>query len=711
VLGIVFAGLAADPYDETLEKYFSTDGEVAIRDESKPDLTTEQLNIAALESALKRETRTLALGPPIIPPPAGYTCNRLYLTLFLLLSVRLTFPRLIRRLNMWFDPWAPTAVTAARVADLLCAEEKAFAAFVQIFRIGQLSWVGAPPVGPPVWVERDPVARFYSQAGDLLRQVNQLLPAIVEAPSEPERQARLGDLQRELAAMKDAAVPEEVRVVRQMAAALAGLVQQLVNQVRQVGPSTLRTVAGGLDLLNTLCVPGVPADLLSNPPIRLLAVDDDPIGRLALANALKKALPPPDLAANGETALALARKRAYDVIFLDVQMPGLDGFEICTKIHETKANVATPTVFVTTRNDFAARTQSVLMGGSDLLSKPFLSFELTVKALTFILKGRLQKLDLPAKLITDDRFPIEDCRDRRRECARVAVGTPETTGPRPVPVDPLIINRDVSPVQSIDRRARELPSPAVTREFLNRATGRVNLLKQLIQAASDAQVLPARQESLEEFYLCLNGMLPPVGRRAALEHPVLRLSRALAALLENLFKHPEPCPSSSLLTLATAVEVLEELCADELSPDLAIHPVFRILAVDDNPVSLRLITSALQRVCNQPENATSGVAAVAAAAEKPFDVIFMDVHLPGMDGFAACLKIHETGVNQLTPVVFLTGQNDFEARLQASQSGGSDFVVKPFLTAEIIVKALTYALRGRLQKTRFASPPVAQVAA
>jgi CheY-like chemotaxis protein len=89
-------------------------------------------------------------------------------------------------------------------------------------------------------------------------------------------------------------------------------------------------------------------------------------------------------------ALILASQHAYDVIFLDVQMPGMDGFELCSKIHETLLNRSTPVVFVTSQSDFGGRAQSILSGGSDLMAKPFLTFEITVKALTFILRGRLQ---------------------------------------------------------------------------------------------------------------------------------------------------------------------------------------------------------------------------------------------------------------------------------------------------------------------------------
>jgi len=79
-------------------------------------------------------------------------------------------------------------------------------------------------------------------------------------------------------------------------------------------------------------------------------------------------------------------------------------------------------------------------------------------------------------------------------------------------------------------------------------------------------------------------------------------------------------------------------------------------------------------------------------------VIFLDVVMPGMDGFEVCSRIRDTVPNHATPVVFVTGRDDFDTRAQMGRNGGSDLMGKPFLTSEITVKALTFALRGRLEQ-------------
>jgi len=101
-------------------------------------------------------------------------------------------------------------------------------------------------------------------------------------------------------------------------------------------------------------------------------------------------------AANGRDAAALIEEQEPDVVFLDVQMPGMDGFELCTKIRALPNHKNTPIIFVTSLTDFKSRARSSLSGGNDLIAKPFMFIELSVKALTYVLRGRLMKAKTPA---------------------------------------------------------------------------------------------------------------------------------------------------------------------------------------------------------------------------------------------------------------------------------------------------------------------------
>jgi len=178
----------------------------------------------------------------------------------------------------------------------------------------------------------------------------------------------------------------------QLGVALEGLLKKMLQDSKHANLSALITVYAAVDLLNDLCVRGMKADLAINPPVHMLVVDDDLVARRTLVGVLQTAFHKPESVENGEAALALAREKPFDVIFLDVVMPGMDGFEVCSKIRDTIPNHATPVVFVTSHQDLDARNKMSRSGGNDLMWKPFLTSEITVNALTFALRGRLQQL-------------------------------------------------------------------------------------------------------------------------------------------------------------------------------------------------------------------------------------------------------------------------------------------------------------------------------
>ena len=89
----------------------------------------------------------------------------------------------------------------------------------------------------------------------------------------------------------------------------------------------------------------------------------------------------------------LLEEKKFDLVFLDVDMPGMTGYELCAKLRNLAHHKKTPVVFVTALSDFDSRTNSMMAGGNDFIAKPFLFIELTVKALIHVLRARFQ----PAK--------------------------------------------------------------------------------------------------------------------------------------------------------------------------------------------------------------------------------------------------------------------------------------------------------------------------
>lgn len=234
-----------------------------------------------------------------------------------------------------------------------------------------------------------PLHLSWGSIPDELASIRGLLSDFGQGLCGEKQMELIAALLHHLRSVKAGAGLPELLHVWQVTCALENLLEQIIRTPAGLTLSAMRTIAGAVDLMHSLCVEPN-GTLLLDPPVRLLAVDDDAISRHAVALALKKVLGQPDLASDGATGLALAQKQAYDAVFLDLEMPGLDGFEVCSLIHGTSFNRNTPVVFVTSHSGFAQRSKSSLVGGHDLIGKPFLVFELALRAITLVLRRRLQ---------------------------------------------------------------------------------------------------------------------------------------------------------------------------------------------------------------------------------------------------------------------------------------------------------------------------------
>lgn len=113
----------------------------------------------------------------------------------------------------------------------------------------------------------------------------------------------------------------------------------------------------------------------------------------------------------------------------------------------------------------------------------------------------------------------------------------------------------------------------------------------------------------------------------------------------------------------------------------------KILVVDDEERIRRLLRMYLERENYEIDEAEDGEKAVELATENDYDLILLDIMMPGMDGIEACQKIRE---KKATPVIMLTAKGEEANRIQGFEAGTDDYVVKPFSPREVVfrVKAL-----------------------
>ena len=578
----------------------------------------------------------------------------------------------------------------------------------------------APTSAPASDAAPDRLQEFYDATPRRLAEFRTLLSEISRTPDEAARQTKLLESFERASALRESAGLPEVLPIWQVLFALEGLLKRLSTKPADLSPSVVRTMADALDLLEHLCRARVKPDLVTEPPVRILAVDDDPISRRALSLALAKLFNAPDLAPDGQTALSLAAGQTYDVIFLDVEMPGMDGFELCTKIHETELNRTTPVVFVTRHSDFASRAKSTLNGGYSLLGKPFLVFEVILKAITLVLQGRLgqgaaepRTASSAASGAPAPAVPVAPCapgqspvgeepdqqtcqqKERPSELNPVNFSSPKGLSA------PLPPSDDLAPAGNPARNSSNgqcHPSgkpraPGLATALSLEALAPLQELHQQLRAAQQDAEPADHLEFLGDLYLDVHAV------RAAAERAELgaafRLGFALESMLKKMLERPKSWTPSNVQAVVAALDLLLDVCRTGANPDLA-QPPIQLLVVDDDPVARRAISGTLQLAFGRPDSVESGEAALRLAREKPFDLIFLDVQMPGMDGFAACSRIHQTRRNHLTPVVFVTSYDDLDSRAKAAASGGCGFVPKQVLASQLTLVALSFILRGRL---------------
>jgi DNA-binding response OmpR family regulator/HPt (histidine-containing phosphotransfer) domain-containing protein len=229
---------------------------------------------------------------------------------------------------------------------------------------------------------------FTAAKPETLATLRKLLQDFTKAPDDASREPHLLELYRKVHSLTGSAGIAGFSSISQLTAALEVLLKELHEKPKNINASTLRTVAHSIDFIGELFKVETPQNG-DSPPANILVVDDEILSRRAVTYALEKASLKSINVEDSAVALRLATETAYDVIFLDVQMPGMDGFELCTKIRALPTNKTTPVIFVTSLTDFKSRAKSSLSGGTDLIAKPFMFIELTVKALTHVLRGRV----------------------------------------------------------------------------------------------------------------------------------------------------------------------------------------------------------------------------------------------------------------------------------------------------------------------------------
>lgn len=188
-------------------------------------------------------------------------------------------------------------------------------------------------------------------------------------------------------------------------------------------------------------------------------------------------------------------------------------------------------------------------------------------------------------------------------------------------------------------------------------------------------MMPALKESIHFIHVLVNSsnaglreQLLSLGAASAQSKPVSQ--RKLAQALATPFSKPLIEP-----TIATAT--IEKSDAS-------------ILAVDDNPANLKLISALLSELSDNIRIATNGAEALEQCQSFQFDLILMDIQMPVMDGITACKAIKSDSLNQLTPIVAVTAHALAGERERMQENGFDGYLTKPLNEKQLQLAVLDW---------------------
>jgi len=233
--------------------------------------------------------------------------------------------------------------------------------------------------------------------------------------------------------------------------------------------------------------------------------------------------------------------------------------------------------------------------------------------------------------------------------------------------------------KTVDKILSDKPAPAAVEKPVEKsAADKINAAAALIASG----VTPLSPSAL-------SAAVAPSPQRANLR--VVQNTPSLAASLPSAARIADapmtaPAPPAAPPAIATAPMVAPP--AAVAAPPVPVMPTavptprheehnFRVLAVDDSPLMRTFLQNKLQPYGISPEFASSGEEALFKISKQHFDMIFLDVMLPGMDGYDVCKMIKKNKDNSLMKVVMLTSKDKTFDKIRGTMAGCDGYLTKP----------------------------------
>jgi DNA-binding response OmpR family regulator len=410
--------------------------------------------------------------------------------------------------------------------------------------------------------------------------------------------------------------------------------------------------------------------------MKILIIEDDQIVANIYRNKFSVEGFTVDIALDGQAGLEMIQSFRPDAVILDLMLPKLTGVELMKRVRANAEFQQLPVIVFSNTYLTNMVQEAWKAGATKCLSKA----NCTPKHLIEVVRAILSVNGMPGSLTVSPAAPSA------------------TTATRKTPESASLISLAATRIPSDDA---DLEFQADLRKsFIEALPGTLATMRGILQGMIKAENEMTRLKHVHELYRRVHALTGNAGIAGMMR--IAQMADALEALLKELYEKPKNITASTLRTVASATDSLGILFNQNNLPERPDGSLANILVVDDEAISRRAVTYALEKAKLKSVNIEDPVLAYKLLSENRFDLIFLDVDMPGMNGFELCSKLRSLSEHKKTPVVFVTSLNDFESRANSTMSGGNDFIAKPFLFIELAVKALIYVLRAQLSAPKTA---------
>jgi CheY-like chemotaxis protein len=220
-------------------------------------------------------------------------------------------------------------------------------------------------------------------------ELRELFQLLARERTGPEQEERLQGLFCKVHFLAGEAGQTEFAQLAQTTAAFDALLQPLMEDPSRLGPPMLRTLGGLVDLVGLLLQLACDSLLCAPLSARVLVVNDDAMANQMVDSALHQAQL--DVCGTEDSVVAWQwiNSEQFDLVLLNMEMPTLNGMELCKRLRKVPGYEKTPVIFVSSHDNVDSRAKSTLSGADDLIAKPFLPQELAAKVMMQLVRRQM----------------------------------------------------------------------------------------------------------------------------------------------------------------------------------------------------------------------------------------------------------------------------------------------------------------------------------